>query len=180
MAEDKFNQANDKPYLGWIREQLKITNTRVRKWVEWDEKSDIYEAFFETRSVVIPIPVCKWSFLVALHEIGHISTGDRIYSYVREYNAEQWAIKRALTYGVVCDDYIIDAKSYVRDHLLQDIVYTELNPNKVSKHIMDWVGEDVGSLVMLKEKYKKTAYDDNFMGIERSSTRSLLTNASLG
>ena len=37
-------------YTNWIKEQLKITNVKVKKWVEWNPDSDVYEAFYEQRT----------------------------------------------------------------------------------------------------------------------------------
>ena len=151
---DKFKQAKSLPYLGWVKEQLALTKVRVRKWVEWNPDSDQYEAFFEGRSVIIPIPIDEWSFLVCLHEIGHISSGDRVYSYLREYNAEQWAMKRAKeVYNIECPEYLVDAKWYVTSHLLQDLFYSELEFDQVKAYVMEWIGHDKESL---KKLYNQT------------------------
>lgn len=147
----RLKQVSHLPYLPWVREQLYITNTSVRKWADWDPESDVYEAHFENRSVVIPIPVCDWSFLVALHEIGHISTGDRLHSYLREYNTERWAIKRAKdAYGITNADYVMDARAYVKMHLIQDLQCTSLKLNKVKPYVLDWIGETVETLEILQ------------------------------
>jgi hypothetical protein len=147
---DKFKHSKTLPYYGWVREQLAITKVKVRKWVEWNPESDQYEAFYDNRSVVIPIPVDEWSFLVCLHEIGHLSSGDRIYSYLREYNAEQWAINRAKqAYNIENLDYELDAKWYVTSHLLQDLFYSELTFEKIKPHVLSWLGHDKDSLKKL-------------------------------
>lgn len=147
----RFKQVSHLPYLLWVREQLDITNTRVRKWVDWDPESEVYEAHFDDRSVVIPIPICDWSFLVALHEIGHISTGDRIHSYLREYNTERWAIKRAKdAYGIANDEYDVDARAYVKTHLIEDLQCTSLKLNKVKPYVLDWIGETVDTIKILQ------------------------------
>jgi hypothetical protein len=145
-----------KPYEDWLREQLKLTKVRVRRWKDWDPYT-VYEAFIDARSVIIPKPVCDWSFLVALHEIGHISTGERLYGYLQEYNAEQWAIKRAKTYGIESKSYVADAKRYVRKHLLEDLAYTTLPLEKVSKRVLEWLGDDIEKLKKRVEKEKKLA-----------------------
>lgn len=137
-------------YTKWIKEQLKITNTKVKRWVDWDPESNVYEAFYDQRKVTIPRPVDDWSFLVALHEIGHISTGDRMRAYLSEYNAECWAIRRAKeSYNVICDEYVEDAKNYVRNHLISDLLYTDLQLEKVKPYVLAWLGETSDSM---KEK----------------------------
>lgn len=136
----KLKAAQQLPYLSLVREQLKETKTRVRKWVEWNPDSDVYEACFSSRRVVIPIPTCEWSFLVCLHEIGHISTGERVQSYLSEYNAERWAIARAKQrYSVSCSDYDEDAKMYVHHHLMQNILYHGLDCKSVRPYVLDWL-----------------------------------------
>lgn len=140
-------------YTNWIKEQLKITNVKVKKWVEWNPDSNVYEAFYEQRKVIIPRPVDDWSFLVALHEIGHISTGDRVRAYLSEYNAEKWAIRRAKeSYNVQCLDYEEDAKNYVRNHLISDLLFTDLQLNKVKPYVLAWLGETTESLGIIVTK----------------------------
>lgn len=130
-------------YKDWVKNELKITNTKVRKWLEWIPEGDNgYQAFIESRRVNIPIPQCDWSFMVALHEIGHVSTGYRMHSYLMEYNAERWAIKRAKkTYNIESADYIQDAKEYVKDHLLENLLFSDLDINKVKPYVLEWIGE---------------------------------------
>lgn len=131
-----------KDYLKRVREQLDVVGVRVKKWIDWDPDSDVYEAFSESRSVIIPKPVDDWSFLVALHEIGHISTGDRMYSYLCEYNAEIWAIRRASNvYGIICPEYELDAKTYVKQHLVDNLLFQDLRLDKVKSYVLDWMGE---------------------------------------
>ena len=127
-------------YSSYVREQLKITKTQVRRWKDWNP-DDVYQAFYEARQVIIPKPVCDWSFLVALHEIGHISTGPRLYSHLAEYNAEQWALKRASSvYDVVCPAYEEDAKIYVTNHLLTDVVCFGYSIHKIKPYVLKWLG----------------------------------------
>ncbi len=127
-------------YTTWIKDELSITKTKVKKWLVWDDlESRIYEAYFDTRSVVIPIPVCGWSFLVALHEIGHISTGDRNTNYLREYNAERWAIKRAKKYNISSTGYVKEAKEYVKSHIIHDIIHCNLKVEKIKPYVLKWL-----------------------------------------
>ena len=150
-----------KNYNVWLREQLKLTKTRVRKWEDWDPQKT-YQAFYDSRQVTIPTPVCDWSFLVALHEIGHISTGPRLFSHLSEYNAEQWAINRASkSYNVVSEDYNNDAKNYVQNHLLTDLIYYGYDINKIKPYVLEWLGLSQDQLIrtitqMLKESKDST------------------------
>ena len=134
-------------YEKFVKEQLKLTKTKVHRWIEWDPECDRYEAFVAARRVVIPKPVCDWSFLVALHEIGHVSTGERLHSYLQEYNAERWAIRRAKqAYGIVCPDYEIDAKTYVKKHLIENLIFSELSLQSVKPYVLEWLGESQDSI----------------------------------
>lgn len=136
-------------YQKLLREQLKLVNVKVKRWVDWDPDSDIYEAFFEERTVIIPKPIDDWSFLVGLHEIGHISTGDRVYSYLCEYNAEIWALRRAKeSYGITCPEYEQDARNYVKKHLIENLIFRHLKVEKVSLKVMDWLGVTKEDLII--------------------------------
>lgn len=144
---------HNKPYKAWLQAQLKLTKVKVHRWLPWCPEGDQgYQAFISTRRVNIPIPECDWSFLVGLHEIGHVSTGERLYSHLMEYNAERWAIKRAKqSYGIECPEYVVDAKEYVKFHLLQDIACTDFSIDKVKPYVLDWLELDKNML--LEELY---------------------------
>jgi hypothetical protein len=146
-----------KEYKNFIKAELKITNVKVKKWLKWHPDGDQgYEAFIEARRVCLPIPECEWSFLVGLHEIGHVSTGERLYSYLMEYNAEKWAIRRAKeSYGIICPDYEEDAKNYVKDHLIENLVFSDLRLKKVKPYVLDWIGETQSSLTKIIQKKLK-------------------------
>lgn len=134
-----LHKADQLPYMGYVREQLELVGVRVRKWVPWDVDSNEPEAHRDTRQVTIPIPVCSWSFHIALHEIGHISTGERRHTYLDEYNAERWAIKRAAHYGIVDASYQRDAKRYVWLHIIQNSLFYGLKTEKIKPYVLDWV-----------------------------------------
>lgn len=143
-------------YITWIKGELLITKTKVKKWVVWNNlESSTYEAYFDTRSVVIPIPVCSWSFLVGLHEIGHISTGDRNANYLREYNAERWAIKRAKEYNVTNAGYVKEAKEYVKSHIIHDLIHTSLKAEKIKPYVLKWIKATPKSLHLEIKGYAK-------------------------
>jgi len=127
-------------YTRYVKEQLATTNTRVRRWLDWDPDGVGYEAYYDTRRVSIPKPVCDWSFLVCLHEIGHISTGDRQYGYLAEYNAEKWAIKRAYKqYDIAHYLYELDAKEYVKAHVNDDIKHHKLGLYDIKPYVLSWI-----------------------------------------
>ena len=148
------NMSSEEVYKQWVKEQLKIVNCKVHTWKDWSEEGS-YEAFIDSRRVVIPTPKDDWSFLVALHEIGHVSTGHRLYTYLMEYNAEKWAIKRAKdAYGIVCPEYEEDAKNYVRAKLIGDLKFSELSVDKVKSYVLDWLGETPQSMSQLVSEAK--------------------------
>lgn len=114
--------------------------------MDW-KPDNLYEAFPDSRRVVIPIPECDWSFLVALHEIGHVSTGERTHTYLSEYNAERWAIARAKeSYGIYSQDYVDDAKEYVKLHLINNLMYSRLKIDKVKAYVLDWLGTTAANI----------------------------------
>ena len=163
MNQSTKNKTNLSPYLDWTREQLAITKTKVHKWKVWDSGDGDYEAFIESRRVVIPHPIDDWSFLVTLHEMGHVSTGDRLYSYLMEYNAEKWAIRRAKeSYGVVCPEYEEDARSYVKKHLIENLVFSELSIEKVKPYVLEWLNETRSSIAKEIIKMNKQGLLDSF------------------
>jgi hypothetical protein len=158
----------NKKLLQSLKEQLKLTNTKVRKWTTWNPNDSSYEAFYDSRQVIVPVPVCEWSFLVGLHEIGHISTGPRLFAYLSEYNAEQWAIKRAKSaYGIVHEEYVKDAKNYVYNHLLGDLMYSCLELKKVKPHVLEWLETTPKDII---ESIKKIINDQNLNIKELSKT----------
>lgn len=144
MSSRKTKKAQSKPYYEWLRNELKVVNCKVARWLPWNPESSDYFADIDSRRVTIPIPVCEWSFLVALHELGHVSTGFRLRHYLMEYNAEKWAIKRAKEkYGIHSEEYIQDAKSYVQWHLDHELECTELTMDKVKPYVLDWINAPV-------------------------------------
>lgn len=120
-----------------IRKELKMRNIRVQKWCV-EEPPNAYEAYIESRLVRIPKPVDLFTFHVCLHEIGHIVTGDRLYSYLQEYNAEKWAIKRAEYYGIIDESYIRDAKLYVLKYCITDSLVHGLD--NIRPYVLEWIG----------------------------------------
>jgi hypothetical protein len=79
--------------------------------------------------------------LIALHEVGHIVKGERLYAYLAEYQAEKWAISTAATkYGIVSKKYEKSARDYVYQHLLEDVVFRQLPLSKIKKTVLKWIG----------------------------------------
>jgi hypothetical protein len=131
---------NKKPYVQWIRDELTEHDVRVHRWGEfnWEET---YYAYFDSRRVFIPAPQCKYSMLIALHEVGHIVKGERLYAYLAEYQAEKWAISTgAKKYGIVSKKYESSARDYVYQHLLEDVVFRQLPLTKIKKNVLKWIG----------------------------------------
>ena len=146
-TEHRLNKVKSKPYLNWFRNELNTVNCKVAKWIDWDPDSSEYFANIEMRKVTVPIPECEWSFLVALHELGHVSTGYRLYSYLTEFNAELWAVKRAKDlYSIDNEDYIEDAKRYVKRHLVEDLLFSDLLLQDVKPYVLKWLDETPTSI----------------------------------
>lgn len=136
----KLAATNKKPYIQWIRDELTEHDVRVHRWREfnWEET---YWAYFDSRRVSIPVPQCKYSMLIALHEVGHIVKGERLYAYLAEYQAEKWAISTAANkYGFVSKKYESSARDYVYQHLLEDVVFRQLPLTKIKKNVLKWIG----------------------------------------
>ena len=122
-------------------------NIRVRKWMPYNGRKPgekvVYEAFFETEQVTIPVPIDKYSFYVCMHEIGHIVKGYRRLGYHMEYVAEQWAIAKCKKHGYYTKQIEQGAKYYVYCNLIEDVVFRCLHPEDVKQEVMDWIGCDV-------------------------------------
>jgi len=127
-------------YKGIIQKEAKRRKIKVLRWHK-PGSVPTYEAYFESRSIRVPDPIDDHHFLICLHEIGHLVTGERNYSYLMEYNAEQWAINRAKErYNIVDELYIVDAKEYVIRCMIADIVVRGLKINQIKQKVLDWIG----------------------------------------
>lgn len=127
------------PYLNWVRKELKLVQCKVRRWYSWSHDKT-YWAEPDTRSLWLPIPECEFSFMVCLHEIGHVDSGLRQHEYLSEYNAERWAIKRATRYGVTNKKYEVEAKRYVRRVLYSNMIHDGISHMVVKPHVLRWIG----------------------------------------
>ena len=127
-------------YKDIIRKEVKKRGIKVLRWHK-PGSVGTYEAYFDSRSVRVPEPQDDYHFLICLHEIGHLVTGERMYSYLMEYNAEQWAMKRGKeVYGVVDSIYEVDAKEYVVRCIVADIVARGLKVHQIKQKVLDWIG----------------------------------------
>lgn len=140
LQKSPVKPTREQIYKQWIVEQLDKHNVRVHRWrkFDWDET---YYAYFDSRRVKIPIPECRYSLLIALHEIGHIVKGERTYGYLAEYHAEKWALHTAKSeYGITYKRYEQSAKVYVYTHLLEDIIIQHLPIKKIKPKVLKWIG----------------------------------------
>ena len=127
-------------YEKWIKDELKENKVRVHKWGEFND-DETYYAYFESRRVYIPRPICSYSFLISLHEIGHLVKGNNKYGYIAEYEAEIWAISTASgKYQIKDRKYEMSSKVYVYETLLEDIVFRLLPIHEIQKQIIKWIG----------------------------------------
>jgi hypothetical protein len=136
---ERIEKQNKKPYIKWIKDELKKYNVRVHRWGEFID-DEIFYAYFDSRRVYIPIPECDYSFTLALHEIGHILLGNNKYGHIAEYNAEIWCLELAKEkYNIYDEEYELTAKEYVYEEILKDIIYQCLPPTKINPQILKWL-----------------------------------------
>ena len=135
-----------------VRKYLNRYGIRVGQWYPHylDENGKIanvtYQACYETHRVFIPVPVDDYAFYVCLHEIGHLATGEARYSYLQEYRAEQWALKKLKQYGYYKKNFEREARQYVLNVMYEDICFRGLNIATVNPKIQAWIQRDVHSI----------------------------------
>ena len=128
-----------KEYVYWVKDELKKNRIRVQRWGKFSPH-EIYYAYFQSRRVYIPIPECDFSFMVSLHEIGHIVSGDSFYGHIAEYNAERWAIHRAkVKYGIINESFEESGKDYIYEQLIEDIIFRSFDYKKLDPNIKRWL-----------------------------------------
>lgn len=148
-VKDQLKKAAKTTYLPALKQQLSRINCKIKMWLPYDE-GQTYYAYFDTRSVIIPVPLCDYSYMVGLHEIGHISEGERQYSYLQEYRADVWSIKTAKqTLNVESVQYVLEAKAYVLEHLIYNIAHQGLKIEKVKPYVLEWLEHTPESLELL-------------------------------
>ena len=99
--------------------------------------------------IKIPRPITPFKFGTGLHEIGHIVLGHCVAkkgiliskkpSYIEEYEAEQFAIKKLKELRFYTREYEIEAIRYVLENIAQAF-NRKHNLNKVPKKIIKWTG----------------------------------------
>lgn len=145
----KLEKSKD-PRLALVRKYLDKYGIRVGEWLPYDNKGAwttyTYHADFETHRVFIPVPVDNYSLYVCLHEIGHLASGESMYAYLQEWDAEQWALDRCRQHGYYRKTYETGAKQYVLRNMYEDICFRQLSPKKVPLQIMQWLGKDSDSI----------------------------------
>lgn len=104
-------------------------------------------AWINTKEIKIPVIDSTEAFFVALHEVGHILTGQKIPEttpdFVFEYHADKWAIDTARKHGIVNEKYEMRARWYVLSFIAD---YHNKNENYiVPKKVLKFVGEDISS-----------------------------------
>lgn len=148
-VKNQLKRAAKTAYLPALKQQLTRINCRVRMWLPYEE-CQTYYAYFDTRSVIIPVPLCDYSYMVALHEIGHISEGERQYSYLQEYRADMWSIKTAKqTLNIESTQYVLEAKAYILEHLIYNIAHQGLKIEKIKPYVLKWLGHTPESVELL-------------------------------
>jgi len=139
-AEPAYKRAQKSKYYDIVRPLLDKYGIRVKQWEDYDPHK-AYWADFDLHSVHLPIPNCNWSLYICLHEIGHLVHGSRQYSYLQEYHAEKYALKileKMEMRGFAT--MVNNGKKYVLQNVLQDIIFSQLNPNSVRREVRAWLG----------------------------------------
>jgi hypothetical protein len=132
-----------------VRKYLDRYGIRVGQWYPHyvDDNGKVtnitYQACYETHRVFIPIPVDDYALYVCLHEIGHLVTGEARYSYLQEYRAEQWALKKLKYYGYYQKNFEREAQQYVLNVMYEDICFRGLRIAGVNPKIQAWIKRDV-------------------------------------
>lgn len=103
-----------------------------------------------------------YHFLVAIHEISHITCMDKRknkpyeHDYIREYETEVATIKLAKGLNIIPIDhltyYIEDSKKYVLAHLLEEFSRHKSDKFKLRYDTLKWIG--------IKEEQLHNEYDN--------------------
>jgi hypothetical protein len=147
LPKDLFDNTSDY-YEAVIRLYIRKHKIHVKKWYK-SLNAASYTVFQGSRTVMLPVPKNRTSFLVCLHEIGHISEGSYPISYINEYVAEIFAITEGKKWDAETDAYEFKAKQYVLAHLVKD--WNTGRIKSVRKEIREWLdinprnGKDVSS-----------------------------------
>ena len=140
------------PRMMLVRKYLDWYGIRVGQWYPHylDKNGKVanitYQACFDTHRVFIPLPVDDYALYVCLHEIGHLVTGEARYAYLQEYKAEKWAMMKLKQHGYYKKNFEREARQYVVNIMYEDILFRGLQPSKVHKRIMEWIGRSEDSI----------------------------------
>ena len=89
-------------------------STQHKIKIEKTFDDDEGRANIKDRIIYIPKRIKSfYSFMIALHEIGHIVTGKQKYIFYGEYLAERYAIDIAQQYNINPKSYFDNAKYYI-------------------------------------------------------------------
>ncbi len=109
-------------------------------------KSAQGEATLPERIIRIPTTLdSPKKFIVSLHEIGHIkfSTKKYKFDYMMEYDAEQYAIGLAKTFGFIrkksIESYIKSARIYVLSYINRDI--KKIKIKDIPIEVVEWIND---------------------------------------
>lgn len=133
-------RAQQSKYYPIVKRLLDRYGIRVQKWQDYDA-SHVYWADFDAHSALLPIPDCNWSLYICLHEIGHLVKGHRMYVYLQEYHAEQYALSQIEKMDLRgFASMVKNGKKYVLQNVLHDMIFNNLSPNSVRKEVRAWLG----------------------------------------
>ena len=107
-------------------------------------KSAVGRAWIECKTIKIPEIVDVETFLVALHEIGHIVRAEVAEPlFLCEYAADRWALDTAAEYGIDPGYYLYRSRWYVLSFIAE--LHNQGVKYKVPKEIARYVQEDLKS-----------------------------------
>lgn len=141
-AKKAMDKAKKMRYYPYIKKLIDQYGVKVKQWIPYNHGTgQVFHADTDNNTVVLPIPVCSESAYICLHEIGHIVEGDRVYVYLMEYHAEQFAIKHGKLLKLPqLQTHHKHAREYVLSNLVEDVLFRNLNPLSVRKDVRRWLG----------------------------------------
>lgn len=123
---------------------VKITKTGLAGSADYYEESEN-----KKHKIKIPNPIDPYKFGVGLHEIGHIVLGhckkrenkliDQRPEYIREYDAEKFAINELKKLGLYTKEYDLEAIRYVMEVISRGI-NKDYFMGDIPKKIIRWTG----------------------------------------
>lgn len=113
-----INNPNEKQFSKSLNQMINATAKLHR--IKIDPKRLLTlegKANYNCRLIRIPKVTDVKTFMIALHEIGHLVNGRHRYNFYNEYLAEKWAINCAKALHINCTSYVRNAKGYVLHNL---------------------------------------------------------------